>query len=191
MESHQTNCRFRAIRLCCPSLTLGCKLKNLERKRAKKHKLVLAEGYSNRDQHCPMGPCGPRTTFNYVHLRHDVPLRRLLTLLWVHFLASTETIPVKVVVGNSSSRPAAYSYNQTVLVSYYYYHTSDFINLDTCAILLLTRHRASTSILWHFAFALCCHRNENRASIANPPNNAQLGGTPTISQVKLTFESLQ
>ena len=27
--------------------------------------------------------------------------------------------------------------------------------------------------------ALCCHSNETRASIANPPNNAQLKGTPT------------
>jgi len=98
-------------------------------------------------------------------------------------------MPVKVVVGNSSSRPAAYSYNQTVLVSYYYCHTSDFTNLDTCAILLLTRRRASTSILWHFAFALCCHSNENRAQIANPPNNAQLRSTPAISQVKFSLHS--
>jgi len=28
--------------------------------------------------------------------------------------------------------------------------------------------------------ALCCHRNETRALIANPPNSAQLEGTPTI-----------
>jgi len=46
----------------------------------------------------------------------------------------------------------------------------------------VTRHRASTSTRWHFAFALCCHSNETRAPIANPPNRAQLGGTPyTIS----------
>jgi len=28
--------------------------------------------------------------------------------------------------------------------------------------------------------ALCCHINETRAPIANPPNSAQLEGTPTI-----------
>jgi len=28
--------------------------------------------------------------------------------------------------------------------------------------------------------ALCCHSNETRAAIANPPNSAQLEGTPTI-----------
>ena len=38
----------------------------------------------------------------------------------------------------------------------------------------LTRHRASTSM-----FASCCHSNATRASIANPPNSAQLGGIPT------------
>jgi len=27
---------------------------------------------------------------------------------------------------------------------------------------------------------LCCHSNETRAPIANPPNSAQLGNTPTI-----------
>ena len=27
---------------------------------------------------------------------------------------------------------------------------------------------------------LCCHGNETRAPIANPPNSAQLEGTPTI-----------
>ena len=27
---------------------------------------------------------------------------------------------------------------------------------------------------------LCCHCNETRAPIANPPNSAQLEGTPTI-----------
>ena len=31
--------------------------------------------------------------------------------------------------------------------------------------------------------ALSCHSNEIRAPIANPPNSAQLGGTPTIPQV--------
>jgi len=29
--------------------------------------------------------------------------------------------------------------------------------------------------------ALCCHSNENHAPTANPPNTAQLEGTPTIS----------
>jgi len=33
-----------------------------------------------------------------------------------------------------------------------------------------TKHRASTSTRWHFAFALCCHSNETHASIENPPN---------------------
>ena len=41
-----------------------------------------------------------------------------------------------------------------------------------------TRHRASTSTRWHFAFALCCHSNATRAPIVNLPNRAQLGGTP-------------
>jgi len=43
-----------------------------------------------------------------------------------------------------------------------------------------TRYRASTSTRWHCAFGLCCHSIETRALIANPPNSAQLGGTPTI-----------
>ena len=43
-----------------------------------------------------------------------------------------------------------------------------------------TRHRASTSTRWHFAFAICCHSNATHAPITNPPNSAQLGGTPTI-----------
>ena len=38
---------------------------------------------------------------------------------------------------------------------------------------ILTRHRASTSTRWHFAFRLCCHSNETRGPIANPPNSAQ------------------
>jgi len=29
--------------------------------------------------------------------------------------------------------------------------------------------------------ALCCHSNETRAPIANPPNSAQLEGTTTVS----------
>jgi len=28
--------------------------------------------------------------------------------------------------------------------------------------------------------ALCCHGNETRAPIANPPNSTQIDGTPTI-----------
>jgi len=41
-----------------------------------------------------------------------------------------------------------------------------------------TWRRASTSTSCHFAFALCCHSNATRAPIANPPDSAQLGGTP-------------
>ena len=33
-----------------------------------------------------------------------------------------------------------------------------------------TRHRASTSTRYHFASGLCCHSNETRTPIANPPN---------------------
>jgi len=42
----------------------------------------------------------------------------------------------------------------------------------------VTRHRASTSTRRHFAFGLCCHSNKTRAPIADPPNSAQLEGTP-------------
>jgi len=45
----------------------------------------------------------------------------------------------------------------------------------------ITRHGASTSTRWHFAFALCCHSNEIHAPIPNLPNTAQLGGTPCHS----------
>jgi len=56
-------------------------------------------------------------------------------------------------------------------------------------------HIASTSTHGHFAFGairicsahitvcifyVCCDSNEIRAPIANPPNHAQLEGTPTI-----------
>jgi len=41
-----------------------------------------------------------------------------------------------------------------------------------------TRHTASTSTGWHSAFALCCNSNETRATIGNPPDSAQLEGTP-------------
>jgi len=41
-------------------------------------------------------------------------------------------------------------------------------------------HRASTNTVWRFAFGLCCHSNETRALIANPPNSAQLAAPPTI-----------
>jgi len=37
--------------------------------------------------------------------------------------------------------------------------------------------------------ALCCHSNETRVPIINPPNSTQLEGTPTISP--LTFWSMQ
>ena len=43
-----------------------------------------------------------------------------------------------------------------------------------------TGHRASTGTRYISRSALCCHSNETRASIANPPNSAQLRGTPTI-----------
>jgi len=38
--------------------------------------------------------------------------------------------------------------------------------------------------------ALCCHSNETRAPTANPPNNAQLEGTP-IRLPQVTAESVQ
>jgi len=42
----------------------------------------------------------------------------------------------------------------------------------------IIRHRASTIALAEISrSALCCHRNETRAPIANPPNSAQLEGT--------------
>jgi len=43
-----------------------------------------------------------------------------------------------------------------------------------------TRHRTSTSTADISRSALCCHSNETRAPIANPPNSAQLEGTPAI-----------
>ena len=48
-----------------------------------------------------------------------------------------------------------------------------------------TRHKAITSTRWHFAFAQCCHSNETRAPIANPPNSAQLGAPLTILKLHL------
>jgi len=56
------------------------------------------------------------------------------------------------------------------------YGTWNTIKLIT----IITRHKASTSTRWHFTFRLCCHSNETSVSIANPPNSAQLEGTPTI-----------
>ena len=47
-------------------------------------------------------------------------------------------------------------------------------------LIIITRHRASTSTRWHFAFALYCHSNETRAPIANSSNSTQLGAPPTI-----------
>jgi len=45
----------------------------------------------------------------------------------------------------------------------------------------IIRHRASTIALADISrSALCCHRNETCAPIANPPSSAQLKGTPTI-----------
>ena len=58
--------------------------------------------------------------------------------------------------------------------------------------IMVTRHRASTSTRWHFAFGAIrvysvyktislqrafCHSNEIRAPIGNPPNSASLEGT--------------
>jgi len=40
-----------------------------------------------------------------------------------------------------------------------------------------TRHRALADILHS---ALCCHNDETGAQVANPPNSAQLEGTPTV-----------
>jgi len=37
-----------------------------------------------------------------------------------------------------------------------------------------TRHRASTALADISRSALCCHSNETRAPIANPPNSEQL-----------------
>ena len=36
------------------------------------------------------------------------------------------------------------------------------------------------SLRFRFRRSLCCHSNETRVPIANPPNSAQLDGTPTI-----------
>jgi len=42
-----------------------------------------------------------------------------------------------------------------------------------------TRHRASTSIRWHFAFGLCCHiARKHVLRLRIRPYSAQLGGTP-------------
>jgi len=46
-----------------------------------------------------------------------------------------------------------------------------------------TRHRASTSTHCQFTFAFCFHSNATRAPIANPPNSAQLGVSPTIPKL--------
>ena len=42
----------------------------------------------------------------------------------------------------------------------------------------LTKHTTNTSTRWRLHLALCCHSNEICALIANPPNSAQLDGTP-------------
>jgi len=56
------------------------------------------------------------------------------------------------------------------------------VHMDQMSFLSETSLTASTSTCWYFTFALCCHTNETRALIANPPNSAQLGDTPTIPQ---------
>jgi len=53
-----------------------------------------------------------------------------------------------------------------------------------------TRHRVSTSTHWHVVFLLCWHSNETRAPIGNPPNSAQLEGTPYHSP-RVTSGSVQ
>ena len=50
----------------------------------------------------------------------------------------------------------------------------------TAAATTTTRHIASTSTCWHFAFGACCHSNETRAPIANRSISAQLEDIPTI-----------
>jgi len=54
------------------------------------------------------------------------------------------------------------------------------LNNTACTTFTTTeiRHRVSTSTRWHSTFRLCCHSNETHAPIANPPNSAQLEGTP-------------
>jgi len=41
-----------------------------------------------------------------------------------------------------------------------------------------TRHMSEYKHSLTFRSRVCCHSNEIRAPIANPPNNAQLEGTP-------------
>jgi len=59
------------------------------------------------------------------------------------------------------------------------YYTAVFMSITTTTV-------TSTSTRWQFAFAairicsVCCHSNEIRAPIANPPNGAQLGAPSTI-----------
>ena len=38
--------------------------------------------------------------------------------------------------------------------------------------------------------ALCCHSNETRAPIANPPNSSQLEGTPTTSPTYIQIRAV-
>ena len=49
--------------------------------------------------------------------------------------------------------------------------------------LKLGTERVYTALADILRSALCCHSNESRAPIANPPISARLGGTPTIPQV--------
>ena len=65
-----------------------------------------------------------------------------------------------------------------------YCSTSDIVLWYNCtvyctsSITIETSHRASTSTHDISCLALHYHSNENRARIANPPNTAQLEGTP-------------
>jgi len=50
------------------------------------------------------------------------------------------------------------------------FHYQQFLSI----IIIITRHRASTSTRWHFAFVLC-HSNETHAPIANPSSSVTKG----------------
>jgi len=53
-----------------------------------------------------------------------------------------------------------------------------YTTLSVRRALNITRHRASTSTRWYFAFGLYCCSNAIRAPIANPHNSAQMAPLP-------------
>jgi len=53
---------------------------------------------------------------------------------------------------------------------------TDYLSASKLTKLGIERVQACTR--YHFAFALCCHSNATRSSIANPPNSVQLQGHP-------------